>query len=219
MFSELKLNIKYDALICLNGELPEIDFFKKFKPKNPILAADGAYSKLLNLGITADYAIGDLDSLKENGGLDKIPQEKLIYDPSQEYNDFEKTLKFAISNNYSNLLILGFHGGELEHTLNNWSVLSRFGKVLNLCIFDKNRFCIPIYKSFTCNELKPSEIVSLIPQPKALLKTKGFKWELNYDWLKLGEKEGARNIALSNEISIEIIEGEILFTCDARLSV
>jgi thiamine pyrophosphokinase len=62
-----------------------------------------------------------------------------------------------------------------------------------------------------------NETISLIPQPIAFLKTKNLQWELNNEALELGVREGARNRAISDEIEIKIISGEILLFVNARL--
>ena len=213
---ELRFAGKYDAVICLDADFPSKEFFLKMA-NVPLLAADGAAIRLYELGIDADYIIGDLDTFYKSGLQKKFDKNKLIFEPSQDSNDFEKALNFSIGKNYFNLLIIGFHGGELEHTLNNWSVLQKYSGKLNLCVYDKSRYIIPIHHSSFETKLLIDELVSLIPMPKALLITKGFQWDLNSEWLEIGIREGARNKALECEISIEIIEGAILFIINERL--
>jgi hypothetical protein len=42
-------------------------------------------------------------------------------------------------------------------------------------------------------------------------------WELNNEILELGVREGARNIAIKQDISLIISEGELLLFLDDRL--
>ena len=111
---------------------------------------------------------------------------------------------------------MGINGGELEHTLNNWSVYIKYSKLLNLCIYTKNRYGI-ILRENTELVLNKEEIVSLIPQPEALITTNNLYWELTKEKLELGVREGARNRARDSKVLIEIYNGEVLCFFDARL--
>jgi thiamine pyrophosphokinase len=205
-------SIKFDALVCLKGNIPDYGFFSLF-PEIPVYAADGAADLLLQINIVPDFIIGDLDSFSFQQTDSKT---QIIREPDQETNDFEKILHFAGSRNLQNLLIIGFHGGDLEHTLNNWSVFVKFADKLNLCIYDNDRYGIPLLNSAGI-ATSPGEIISLIPQPACRLSTKNLKWELNDEILELGKREGARNVALANNVIIEIHYGGLLLFVNKRL--
>ena len=204
----------FDALICLDANLPSNDFYTQFD-NIPILAADGAAIRLYEIGISADYIVGDLDTFYGNPLSKNIKEGTISHKPDQESNDFEKILVFAREKGFETLLITGFHGGELEHTLNNWSVFKRYADLLNLCIFDKGRYGIPMSESFSLKTL-PGEIISLIPQAEAVVSTKNLKWKLENEKLELGFREGARNRAAAGSISVEIHSGSLLVFCDER---
>ena len=70
----------------------------------------------------------------------KFNTDTLIKYEDQDSNDFEKVLRYCRERNIDNNLIVGFHGGELEHTLNNWSVFSRYSKYMSLVIYDYDRY-------------------------------------------------------------------------------
>lgn len=205
----------FDALICLYGKLPPKDIFDDFK-ECTILAADGAGIKLLEKGIMPDYVIGDLDSFFGNPLSQEVESSRIIKITDQETNDFEKNLLFAKENNFKNILILGFHGGELEHSLNNWSVFMRYSKDMGLCIYDEGRYGIPVRESIIF-ESRDNELISIIPQTYAKIKSNDLQWILNDETLKLGDREGARNVAVKDKVRIDLSEGEYLLFIDARL--
>lgn len=211
---ELIFESQFDAVICLDADIPDKNIFDLFEI--PVLASDGAGVTLTEMGVLPDKIIGDLDSFYAKRGNEKIPDNKLIFEEDQETNDFEKCLKYCLNNDFRNVLIVGFHGGLLEHTLNNWSVFKRYAKQLDLCIYDKDRYCIPLHNSIKA-KLKEGEIISLIPQPTVNITTTGFKWELKDEVLELGTREGARNVAENGYIEIQINDGEILMITDNRL--
>ncbi len=208
-------NLKFDCIIALDGNLPSRKSILS-AGNIPLLAADGAAVSLVKKKIWSDFVIGDLDTFRLSPYRLLFEEEKQIYLPSQDINDFEKTLLFASEKGYSNILIVGFHGGELEHTLNNWSVLKKYSKKLNLCLLDRNRYGIPVIQTchFAC---KKNEIISLIPQPFVRLTTKNLKWNLKNEILELGVREGARNLAVSDNVTLDIHSGELLLFIDSRL--
>ncbi|MDA3843288.1 MAG: thiamine diphosphokinase [Candidatus Kapabacteria bacterium] len=206
--------LKFDAAICLNSDLPSLEEFAKLGDM-PILAADGAAGRLRKIGVTPSVIIGDLDSLSSED-IAHFEKVKIISVPDQDTNDFEKTLKYAQSMNYHSVLILGIHGGEMEHTLNNWSVFARYSKSMNLALYDAGRYGISLDKSIHA-EVKTGETISLIPQTKTIISTENLKWQLSEEILQLAVREGARNVAESDSITLEIHRGELLLFIDGRL--
>lgn len=194
--------------------MPLVSLFKQLSDI-PVIAADGAANKLADIGIIPDYIIGDMDSFDGDDTL-VFQNSVILSNPDQETNDFEKILRFALEKKFERLLVAGFHGGELEHTLNNWSVFIRFARHLNLCIYDKDRYGIVANSSLKLKTI-PNEIISLIPQPEAVITTHNLRWALNKEQLKLGSREGARNRATADEISIEIHSGEILIFFENKI--
>lgn len=206
----------FDAIICLNANLPSREIILAFGDI-PILAADGAAIQLMDMEIAPNYIIGDLDSFLNCEYRNNYPSELLIHRPDQEANDFEKNIEFAIANGWTNILILGIHGGQLEHTLNNWSVFAKFSRELNLLIYDLDRYGFVIGEGEYTLDSYTGEMISLIPQPRAEVLIKNFEWPLTNEILELGKREGARNISTSDKVFIRIIEGELLVFTEARI--
>lgn len=200
----------FDAILALNGNLPEISFFESIN--STLIAADGAANNLLSINIIPDFIIGDLDSFDKNYKLNKT---KIIQIDDQDTNDFEKCLIWCSKNNKHKILIIGFHGGELEHSINNISVFKKYAKKLELTILDNDRYGIFVDQSFYSN-FNSNEIISIIPLPSALLRTKGLVWELDNTLLELGIKEGARNRTKIDFVEINIISGQFLLFFDSR---
>lgn len=219
-------NKKFDSVIVLNSESefsPQqiVDLKLIFEHINSthIIVADGAFNKLVKLDIIPNTIIGDLDSINmdlyEQYAYTN-PNLEIIKIEEQETNDFEKCLTYSLNKHFKNILVFGLHGGLLEHSLNNWSVLNKFSKRLNLCIYENNRYSFVIDEA-TQLHLDESEIVSLIPQTYLKVKTENLKWELNNEYLGLGYREGARNVVVKSPITISMDSGSLLFFCNARL--
>lgn len=194
--------VKPEVIVCLNGDLK---FPEKIPLKNLWLAVDGAANVMKEKNLLPSYIIGDLDSVDKN--LLKETTWKKI--DNQDTCDFEKALQFILKKGWNNVAILGFQGKDLDHTLNNWSVLMRYGNLLQVCVIDNDKWAIPLYNSCEIHYQKGS-ILSLIPQPNVKISTKGLQWELTGEFLTLGIREGARNKAIHDTITIEIHEGSVM---------
>ena len=210
----LQTNERIDAVLFLNGILPERTLLEAYASV-PFIAADGAANALMDMGIVPDILCGDLDSVNDHV-LDAVRSHgTIIVDPNQDDNDFEKALRVASNSLWNTVLVVGIPGGDLEHTLNNWSVLMRHGRTMRLLALDGDRVGIPVYDSFTYTAL-PEEIISIIPQPRVRLTTEGLQWQLRDEILELGTREGARNRAVQSDVTITVHEGSALVFVSAR---
>jgi thiamine pyrophosphokinase len=203
----------YESIICLNGDLPPADFFQQHQ--RHIIAADGAAWQLHERGIIPHVIIGDMDSFAVREHKQEFASSEFVWIPDQDSNDFEKILVYTHEQKIGSLLVCGIHGGELEHTLNNWSVLTRYSWTHKISVYDAGRIAIPVLDVFEL-ETEEDELISLIPQPMARLSTRGFKWELNDEVLEMGVREGARNRALGKKIKIHVHEGALLVFFNAE---
>ncbi len=202
-----------DAVVCLDGTLPPAEFFAKLQSL-PVIAADGAAIRLAERSVQPSIIIGDFDTLEASGLqhlFEGTPQLRIA---DQDSTDFEKCLHYCIDTGIGTVLICGMHGGEMEHSLNNWSIAMRYAASLHLCLYDAQRYGLPISSSMSL-PTEPGETISLIPQPYAVITTQGLHWPLTREELRLGYREGARNRAAGKEIGIALHEGSLLLFCNA----
>ncbi len=205
-------NKKFDLAICLNGEIPSKEIFDLLDGI-PLIAADGAYNSLNKLDIHPMAIVGDMDSVD---CLHDDNQTKFIKIERQDTNDFEKCIQYISGKGYSNILIIGFTGGLLEHTMNNTSVLMKYTSEFEFTIYHQGRYSFLVENS-SIFEVRENELVSLIPYPIAMLTTKNLKWELDKEYLEMGTREGARNIAKMDSFTLEIHSGKCFVFIDSRL--
>ena len=200
-----RYNNNYDAIIFLNGDLPDKQIISRFVSKK-FLAADGTSSRLFLNQIIPDLIIGDLDSISIDLITPDFDKNKIIQDTNQDNTDFEKILIYCIAHDIKRILVLGIHGGEIDHTLNNLSIIKKFKNSLDLWIFDNDKYGFLTDESFKISTTT-NELISLIPFPAARITTDYLKWNLNNEILELGTRDGARNRATKDEVSVVIHDG------------
>lgn len=205
-------NNKFDVAILLNGEIPDKEIFDIIEGI-PIIAADGAFNKLYSMSIHPLAIVGDMDSIVHKHNKDNTIFEKIS---SQETNDFEKCINYIEGKDYKSILVIGFTGGLLEHSLNNTSIIMKYSHLYDFTIYHHKRYAFLIDKPIQF-EVNTDEIVSIIPYPKVKLSTKNLQWELRDEYLELGVREGARNKTVSNVFELDIHSGKCFVFIDSRL--
>jgi thiamine pyrophosphokinase len=206
----------FEALLCLDGTLPEAAIFRRCG-NLPLIATDGAAIRLFRrYGIRPTFIVGDLDAFLIAPERELLAGVPLVQVTEQESTDFEKALDFIHSRDWRRVLVLGFQGEEPDHTLINWSIATRYISKLELCFYDAGRYGIPLAESALL-ELDVGETVSLVPQPAAVVKTSGFVWELQDEELRWGVRESARNLVHRTPVWLHLQSGVLALFCRARL--
>lgn len=191
---------QYRSILCLNGDLPAADFFDC---DLPIIAADGAANRLEKIGVTPQLIIGDLDSVSPS----LRESIKTLYIPDQATSDYQKSLVYLKENNLLPSIIVGIHGGYLDHVINN----------LNLFL---NTNCVlysPPVIGFVlkANESKSLDLplhtkISFIGIPSADVTTKGLKWELNHFQFAFPGANSCFNRTAQTTIHLQVHHGAVL---------
>jgi len=209
MISTLINYQEYRSILCLNGTLPEADFFNC---DLPIIAADGAANMLMKMGVKPDLVVGDLDGV-DASLLDQV-ESLYIYD--QNFCDYEKALDYLESKNLLPCIVVGLNGGCLDHILNNVNIFMRSSNVLYApplygCTLSKGK-----YKSF---DLPLDTKISIIGIPAAEVTTQGFKWDLKSSQLSFPGVSSCFNRSVEDTVQIKVHDGRILILIYCNFSV
>lgn len=200
------------AIIFLNGGFPEDRILKEYiKRSDVIIAADGGGNFLRKKNILPHFVIGDLDSLtKDNYEFYKEKKVRIRKIKEQETTDFEKCIKFCLSNNINETFVLGASGQRPDHTLNNFSVMKRYYKKLKIIFVSEEFEILFVNKKIEFN-YPASETVSILAMPVAKnIYTSGLKYKLTGETLEFGVREGTLNISVSKKVSISFKSGNLL---------
>ncbi len=200
------------TILFLNGDLPSINTVKKYLRKGDyIICADGGANELIKTSIVPDIILGDLDSINKvslNYFRRKGVEVRKISE--QVTTDFEKSLLYIIERKLNDVIIFGGVSSRPDHTLNNFSILKRYYRILNIKIIDKD-YEIYYIKNKDSFATVPGKVVSLMAMPVAKgITTKGLKYLLKNESLEFGTREGTLNKTSAKRVSISFKSGHLL---------
>lgn len=191
-------------IIFANGSLPNLEKARALlRPDDFILCADGGTRHALDLGLTPNIVIGDLDSVtyEERRKMKEMGVEVLEFSRDKNETDLELAINHALTLNSSQILILAALGGRMDHTLANITLLSK----LQLATFNI-RLTDGVEELFFCRDQaqvqgRSGDIVSLIPWQGEVtgVFTENLRWHLHHETLYPDKTRG-----ISNEMTAEI---------------
>lgn len=204
------------VVLVLNGII-DFEVLKRYVLNgSTVISTDGAAAQLFSQEIIPSLVIGDMDSLPKHivGVLSQMTTILTIED--QDTTDFEKALLHCKSLGFKDIVVFGFHGGDFDHSFNNVSVVAKFAKDVRFQIIDNGRMCFHIDSPTTFYNVNVGEIVSLITYDEVKLTTSGLFWGLTEEYLRFGEREGARNKATDSEVHLDIHTGSLIACFDYK---
>lgn len=89
-----------------------------------VIAADGGYDHLIGMGLRADIALGDFDSVKSSEIWEDTICEKMTYPPEKDDTDMMLAIKLGLAKGFTSFSIYGGLGGRLDHTIANIQALA-----------------------------------------------------------------------------------------------
>ncbi len=192
---------QYRSILCLNGDLGQLQLIKELKL--PVIAADGAANQLCAKGIRPDVIIGDLDSVHPH----HLETHHSLHVPCQNSSDYQKCLAYLEDKQLLPAIVLGSHGGYLDHLLNN----------INIFIETENLLIAPPLTGFVLREnnncrlsLSSGTKLSIMGIPEAKLSSSGLKWELLDQSLSFPGQTSCFNRSLAKTVTLEVHQGQVL---------
>ncbi|MDY3909845.1 MAG: thiamine diphosphokinase [Eubacterium sp.] len=88
-------------------------------PEDFVIAADGGFDYLNDLGLRADVVLGDFDSVLSY----ELPSDSIRFPREKDDTDMMLAVKLGLEKGYREFAIYGGLGGRLDHTLANLQVL------------------------------------------------------------------------------------------------
>ncbi len=214
-------NIIYDAFVLANGEPPPKACLRTLcESSRHVVALDGATERLIALRIWPDVILGDLDSISTSTLKQATRRNiKIVRISGQETADLEKGLRFCQRRGWKRIIVSGFIGPRLDHSVNALGVFAKFSKLeLTLITSQSIGRVVQGRRVLTCS-MQPGLRVSIMPLPEARGVTlTGVKWPLNNRTLKLSGKVSLSNEATSNVVTMRQTSGCSIFILHRRRS-
>lgn len=205
------------ACIFCNGQMSNSAKVRQIaKECDLLIAANGGVRHLVDIGLTPQVVIGDMDSVdtdlwKNNRGIEYIR-----HPIKKDRSDTELAVEYALGHGCGQVILIAATGDRLDHTLGNVALIaSHPGQV---ALFDGTSTLIAVDKSEKCTlHGQVGTCVSLIPYGlgPSKVRTNGLKYALRDECLKCAT-QGLSNelcqtetcVCVSNGILLVYIENE-----------
>lgn len=180
-------------------------------PADVVLAADGGAEHAGPLGLAVDRLVGDLDSITPDR-LDELRAGGVRVDahhPDKDATDLELALAAAVDEGATRVVLVGGHGGRLDHELATYAALAAvaapgrwveawLGVAQVLVVADRGSLAA-----------RPGELVSLLALggPVAGVTTSGLRWPLTDFELLPTSTRGVSNEAVTSPVGAAVTGG------------
>ena len=168
-----------------------------------VIAADAGADRLLKFNIIPDWIIGDLDSVSDKT-MTKL-EEWTITNKDIQKTDLEKAVNYAIEKGATDIQIVGWSGGRIDHTL------AALGLALNskISLIDEQFTVQAITNSKTIKGAE-NTLFSLIAMPEARVSVTGARWNLQQEKLSMGGRGVHNEIGPTGTVTIDCHSGNLL---------
>ncbi len=162
-----------------------------------VIGVDSGIDHALGLGLPVHQAVGDFDSVSSKGLAAVRASGAVVerYPTAKDATDLELALDAALSREPDQAIVLGGHGGRLDHLLANISLLAspRFAS-MPITAFMGDAI-VTVIRRATVLHGHVGDVVSLLPMhgPARGVHTTGLRYPLDGDDLPAGTSRGISN--------------------------
>ncbi|MDP1820417.1 MAG: thiamine diphosphokinase [Acidimicrobiales bacterium] len=113
-------------VVVTGGDELDVDDLPTLPPSALVVAADSGIDRALGLGLRVDVAVGDFDSVSD-GAMRAVVDagaEVQRHRAAKDATDLELALEAALLRGPGRIVVLGGHGGRLDHLLANMLLLA-----------------------------------------------------------------------------------------------
>lgn len=203
------------TIVVVTGGDPVLPSERAWVPEGAlVIAADSGLDHAHALGLRVDVAIGDLDSVTpqalaraEAGGtrIERHPAAK-------DATDLELALDAALARSPERVVVLGGHGGRVDHLLANAALLTADRYATLEVVAHMGGATLTVVRSETEVEGAPGELVSLLAlhRPATGVTTDGLLYPLSGEDLLPGSTRGVSNELVASPASVSLASGVLL---------
>ena len=113
-----------DRICYIFGAGERSTHYIELHPKDLVIAADGGFDYLEEIGLRVDIVLGDFDSVVSYD----LPYDAIRYPREKDDTDMMIAVKMGLDKGYTEFAIYGGLGGRLDHTIGNIQLLTYLAK-------------------------------------------------------------------------------------------
>lgn len=179
-----------------------------------VVAADSGVDRAHGLGLRVDVAVGDFDSVSD-AGLDRARDggaEVERHPEAKDATDLELALDTALALGPARIVVLGGHGGRLDHLLANALLLARPALDGVDVVAQMGAARVTVVRSRAELHGRIGDVVTLLPLhgPACGVVTEGLLYPLRDEELLPGSSRGVSNELVTTPAVVTVREGTLL---------
>jgi thiamine pyrophosphokinase len=179
-----------------------------------VIAADSGIEHAHALGLTVDVALGDFDSVAPDALQRAVDGGAVVerHPEAKDATDLELALDAALLRGAERILVLGGHGGRLDHLLANAAVLASDRFVDVEVVAQMGEAVVTVIRRAATLAGTPGDLVSLLAVGGAAtgVTTDGLRYPLTDDTLEPGSTRGVSNVLLGSSAAVRLAAGVLL---------
>ncbi len=208
------MDVHPTAWVLTGGDPVGPDLGSELPPARWVLAADSGLSLAATMGVMVDVVVGDMDSVEpalladaEAAGarLERHPIDK-------DATDLELAVAAAVGLGAGRVVVVGGHGGRLDHLLANAFLLAAPGLAGLQMEWWVNGFRVVAVRREAELHGSPGDVVTLLPVGGTAsgITTSGLRWPLHNEQLEAGSTRGVSNVMTTGAAAVSVRDGVVL---------
>ncbi|HEX5587839.1 MAG TPA: thiamine diphosphokinase [Acidimicrobiia bacterium] len=202
------------ALVFTGGDPPTVHDQRDLTDPALVVAADAGLHHAQQLGYRVDVVVGDLDSADPAAvAAAEVAGATIERHPAaKDASDLELALAAALERGSTDIVVLGGHGGRLDHFLANTLLLASpaFAAVRVEARFDGAT--VFVVRDHLELHGSPGDVLTLLPLggPAVGVVTSGLRYPLRSETLLPGSTRGLSNELVEPTATIAVADGVLL---------
>lgn len=200
------------AVVVAGGEPIPAEALDELPEGIWVVAADSGLDHARRIGLHVDLVVGDLDSVSE-AGLSRHEGPVERHDPDKDATDLALALAAAAGRpNIDRIVVVGGHGGRLDHLLANAMALTSPALAHVDVEWIAGRTRVHVVRGHVSLHGVPGETVTLLAVggPARGVSTTGLRWQLDDAELAPWATLGVSNEMAAPVASVRVREGVVL---------
>ena len=202
------------ALVFAGGDPPGAGTLRDLPDHDLVIAADSGLAHANRAGYVVDVVVGDLDSADPEAVAAATARGAVVerHAAAKDATDLELALTAARDRECSRVVVVGGHGGRLDHFLAN--VLLLASPELSALTIEARLADARVFVVRDAVDLRgsPGELCSLLAVGGAAhgVRTEGLRFPLRGETLYPGSTRGISNEFLDDDAAVSLDDGALL---------